>query len=285
MRRTIAILAGAAFAASLTPAQEPAPIRVDVRLINISFSVRDEKGNFVRDLTKDDFEVFDDGAPQKIAFFARASDLPLNLGIVADMSGSQQHFVKQHEHDVKTFLKETLGPRDQAFVLGFGNHLRLISDFSPSAAYLMDRFQQFSPRHKEYGDLPEIAPREIRVSGTAFYDAIYHAIRGKLAPVTAGRRALLIFSDGEDNSSAHHMLDAIEAAQRENVVLYGIRYTEARHGILTARNKYGTSVMSRLSLETGGNTFDAEAGDLKASFREIGDQLRSSYELAYHASQ
>ena len=105
----------------------------------------------------------------------------------------------------------------------------------------------------------------------------------KLAKVDQGRRALIIFSDGEDNSSAHNMMDTIEAAQTENVVVFGVRYTETRKGELTARNKYGTSVMARISHDTGGVDFDAQAADLRESFREIGEQLRSSYELAYHA--
>lgn len=267
-------------------AQEPAPIRVDVRLINVAFSVRDAKGILIRDLNKEDFEVLDDGVPQTISFFARSSDLPLSLGLVADVSGSQEHFIRQHEHDVKTFLKETLTPKDRAFVVAFGNRLRLVSDFSPSAKDLMDRLKQINPKHREWKDVPEIGPHEIRTGGTAFYDALYHATELKLAKSESGRRALLVFSDGEDNSSAHHMLDVIETAQRENAVIFGIRYTETRKGgVLTARNKYGTSVMARLSLETGGADFDAERDDLRKSFREIGDQLRSSYELAYHSAK
>jgi Ca-activated chloride channel family protein len=106
----------------------------------------------------------------------------------------------------------------------------------------------------------------------------------KLANVDQGRRALVIFSDGEDNSSAHNMLDTIEAAQADNVVVFGIRYTETRKGEWTARNKYGASVMARISHDTGGSDFDAQADDLRTSFHEIGEQLRSSYELAYHAN-
>jgi Ca-activated chloride channel homolog len=80
------------------------------------------------------------------------------------------------------------------------------------------------------------------------------------------------------------MMDTIEAAQTENAVLFGIRYTETRKGEWTARNKYGASVMARISHDTGGSDFDAQAADLRTSFREIGEQLRSSYELAYHAN-
>jgi Ca-activated chloride channel family protein len=99
-----------------------------------------------------------------------------------------------------------------------------------------------------------------------------------------GRRALIVFSDGEDNSSAHHMLDAIEAAQANDVLLFTIRYTEMRNGRLNARNKYGISVMERLARETGGADFDGQGKGLVEGFKQIGEQLRASYELAYHTS-
>jgi Ca-activated chloride channel homolog len=263
-------------------AQQPPSIRVDVRLINVAFTVRNDKGAFVTDLSKDDFEVLDDGAPQAISFFARSADLPLNLGLIVDMSDSQAHFMKRHEHDLETFLKNVLSPRDSAFLLCFGNHLRIAADFSASPKVLMEGLKQFD---HGAGGLPEIGPQELRVEGTAFYDALFYAATEKLAAKEEGRRALIVFSDGEDNSSAHHMLDAMEAAQSENVVIFGIRYTEPRKGRLTARNKYGIRVMARISQETGGADFDAQQDDLRKSFREIGEQLRSTYELAYHAAK
>jgi Ca-activated chloride channel homolog len=259
--------------------QELNAIRVTVRLVNVTFTVRDSQGKLVTNLTKDDFEVSDDGQPQPISFFARGNDLPLTLGLIADMSGSQEHFVKQHQHDIGVFLKDVLTPRDRAFLICFGNRLRLASDFSASGSELIDGLKKLEKR-----EAPELGPHEYRAGGTAFYDAIYHATTLKLAHADQGRRALIIFSDGEDNSSAHNMMDTIEAAQTEDVVLFGIRYTETRKGgEWTARNKYGASVLARISHDTGGSDFDAQAADLRSSFREIGEQLRSSYELAYHA--
>jgi Ca-activated chloride channel family protein len=262
-------------------AQQAPAIRVSVRLVNVAFTVRDASGRLVTNLTKDDFEVLDDGQAQPISFFARSEDLPLTLGLIVDGSGSQEHFVKQHHHDLATFLKSVLSPRDRAFLICFGNHVRMAADFSASSSDLIDGLKQFE---KKSQDIPEIGPRDYRAGGTAFYDALYYATTLKLAKIEQGRRALIIFSDGEDNSSAHTMMETIEAAQLENVVLFGIRYTETRKGEWTARNKYGASVMARISRDTGGSDFDAQAADLRTSFREIGEQLRSSYELAYHAN-
>jgi len=97
-----------------------------------------------------------------------------------------------------------------------------------------------------------------------------------------GRRALLMFSDGEDNSSSHDMMTAIEAAQLANVLVYTIRYTEKSHGKLTARNQYGIRVMDRIAKETGGAHIDAETTDPHTYFRQIAEELRTSYELAYY---
>lgn len=262
-------------------AQDLNAIKVNVRLVNVAFTVRDPAGKLVTTLTKEDFEVLDDGQQQPISFFARGEDLPLSLGLIVDASGSQEHFVKQHHHDLQTFLKNVLTPRDRAFLICFGNHLRLASDLSSDASELLDGLKQFE---KKSQGMPEIGPHDIREGGTAFYDAIFNATTQKLAKIDQGRRALIIFSDGEDNSSARNMMDTIEAAQRENVVLFPVRYTETRKGEWTARNKYGASVMSRIARDTGGVDFDAHAADLATSFREIGEQLRSSYELAYHAA-
>lgn len=274
--RACACLAAAGLCAAQTA------FRVDVHLVTVSFSVRDARGSLVPNLNRDDFEVLEDGVPQKIAFFARSTDIPMTLGLIVDASGSQEHFVKQHHHDLEKFLKQTLSPRDRAFLLCFGNHLRLVSDYSSSPADLVDALHDFE---KERRDFPELGPpRERRILGTAFYDAIYYPITERLSGVEQGSRALIVFSDGEDNSSAHHMLDAIEAAQAADARIFAIRYTEVEHGRLNARNKYGMSVMERLARETGGADFDAREKELAAHFREIGDDLRSSYTLAYHST-
>jgi Ca-activated chloride channel family protein len=264
--------------------QVATPIRVEVRLVNVAFTVRDAAGGLVTNLTKDDLEVFDDGAPQTVAYFARSADLPLTLGLIVDVSGSQEHFVKQHRAHLETFLKNVLGPKDKAFLLRFGNHLRLGSDFSGSAEELLESLQD-TPKKKDRDrkELKEIAPDD-RSGGTAFYDALYYATTLKLAPAEGARKAIVLFSDGEDNSSAHHMLDAIESAQSENVTIFGVRYTETRKGRLNARNKYGMSVIARICRDTGGVDFDAGKADLGQSFRAIGEELRSSYELGYHST-
>jgi Ca-activated chloride channel family protein len=261
---------------SLASGQEQ--IHVAVNLVNVAFSARDARGALLDHLTKDDVQIFEDNTPQKIAFFARSVDVPLTLGLIVDASGSQEHFSKRHQKDLEVFLKTVLGPKDRAFLLCFGNHLRLVNDFTQSGAEMLEHLKEYEKKPDRF---PEIGPREERDLGTAFYDSIYYPVKEKLAR-EEGRRALLVFSDGEDNSSAHDMMSTIETAQAENVVVYTIRYTEKEHGKLTARNKYGTSVMDRIAKETGGAHIDAAATDPRTYFRQIADELRTSYEVAYY---
>jgi Ca-activated chloride channel homolog len=271
-----ALAVSLAFTGTLGRSQEP--IRVKVNLVSVAFVARDARGALVDNLTQDDVEVVEDAIPQKIAFFSRSADVPLTLGLVVDASGSQDHFSKQHKNDLEVFFKDVLGPRDRVFLLGFGNHIRLVCDFSQSGAELLEDWKKYQ---KDTGKFLELGPKESRDLGTAFYDSIYYSVTEKLAREN-GRRAILLFSDGEDNSSSHDMMTAIETAQSENVVVYAIRYTDKEHGKLTARNKYGMSVMERVARETGGAHIDAETTDAHVYFRQIAEELRTSYELGYY---
>ena len=255
------------------------PVHVDVNLVDVAFTARDAHGAPIENLTKDDVELFEDAVPQKIEFFAKSTDLPLTLALLMDVSGSQEHFEKQHEKDLEIFLNEVLGAKDRAFMVCFGDHLRLLSDYTDSPQQILAGFHEFDKGKRHF---PELGPPEERDGGTAFYDAIYYSVSEKLA-AAQGRKAILIFSDGEDNSSSHNMMTAIEAVQTANVVVYTIRYTERdKHGEWTARNKYGISVMDRIAKETGGAHIDAEHTDPHTYFRQIAEELRTSYELAYY---
>jgi Ca-activated chloride channel family protein len=270
----------------LTPlafAQDPPPIKVEVNLVNVPFTVRDARGQWITNLNADDFEVLEDGIPQKISFFSKASDSPLSIAVVADISGSQEEFLKDHRRDLRDFLKTVMTKRDQALLVCFGNSIRLVSNFNQQADHLDEALKDYQ-KAKNVSQYPKLGPPELRSGGTAFYDAI---IRGTGQLVgQQGRRAMILFSDGEDNASASNMLEAIEAAQETGVTIFTMRYTEIKKGVWTARNKYGRSVMTRLAAESGGLDFDAgESSDLRDSFRQIADMLRSTYDLAYSSNQ
>ncbi len=267
----VAVLAGSLWAQG--------PLEVNVHLVNVAFTARDAKGALVGGLTKEQMRVSEDAVPQRIAYFSEARGVPLTLGLIVDVSGSQDHFEKQHRRDLEVFLESVLRPEDKVFLVCFGNRVRLVSDETNAAAAVLERLKVFQDDGGKR--MPELGPKEDRDLGTAFYDSIFYSVTEKLV-LAQGRRALLVFSDGEDNSSSHNMMETIEAAQRANVQVYTIRYTEEKHGRLTARNKYGIGVMERVAKDTGAASLDAKAMDPREYFQQIGDDLRSSYELAYY---
>ena len=256
-------------------------IQVETHLIDTGLSVHDADGRIVTGLTKDDFTVMEDGVPQKIRFFAHDGELPLSIGLIIDESGSQDKFVKEHEKDIEAFLHQVMEPNDQAFAVCFGNHLRLVSDTTSSTSTIMDGIRGFDKGNTNF---PELGPKEERELGTALYDAIYFGITEKLTGIHQRRKALVVFSDGEENSSEHDLLDSIEMAQNSDVLIYAIRYTDIKHGKMDARDRYGVRVLDHLAGQTGGKTFDYHATNLKEAFAEIAGDLRSLYQIAYQST-
>jgi len=273
---------------SLAPApffaQDPAPIRVDVNLVNVPFAVYDATGRLAPDLKAEDFEVFEDGQAQKIQFFSRAAESPLTLAILADVSGSQEDYLKEHRRHLKDFLRTVLKPQDKAMLVCFGANIYEVSPADAQPDRLDDALKDFQ-KARNTSSYRKLGPREIRDNASSFYDGVVEsalALRG-----LEGRRAIIVFSDGEDNSSSRNLLDAIETAQEHSTTVFSLRYTEVKKGgQWSARNKYGRSVMQRLANETGGLEFDAgEEDNLKDAFRRIAETLRSSYDLAYTSTQ
>jgi Ca-activated chloride channel homolog len=271
---------------SITPphglsAQNLPVIQVETHLIDTTISVHDAEGRIAMGLTKDDFTVVEDGVTQKIRFFAHDNQLPLSIGLVIDASGSQQKFVKEHEKDIEAFLQQILEPKDQAFAICFGNHLRMVSDSSSTTSAIMAGIRSFDKGNMSF---PEIGPQEERELGTALYDAVFYSVKEKLADLHQRRKVLVVFSDGEENSSEHDLLDAIEAAQSADALVYAIRYTELKHGKMDARDRYGVRALDHLTTQTGGKAFDFHATNLKQAFAEISGELRSLYNVAYQST-
>jgi Ca-activated chloride channel family protein len=263
-------------------AQEPVAIKVDVSLINVAFIVRDSGGALATDLRREDVEIFEDGVKQDVKFFSRSGDLPLRLGLVVDASGSQERFNKQHRHDIEKFLQATLQPADRALLVCFGNHVRVVSEFTQSAKELMTGFDRFN---KDMRDFRELEADNTRTAGTALFDAMYLTSMQLMKPMPGVRKALILFSDGEDNASAYDLMDAIEAAQNSDSLYYTVRYTEpSRNGHLRARSRYGIREMDRLAAETGGAAFDASNHDVGKLLGQVGDELRALYEVGYTTS-
>ena len=262
-------------------AQTPTVFKAETHLIDTTVSIHNANGSLVPDITQEDLTIIEDGVAQTIRFFSPADQLPLSIGLVLDESGSQDKFVKEHERDLADFLKQVLRPRDRAFALCFGNHLRLISDWTTDQGAILDHLRSFDKGHH---DFPELGPKEDRDLGTALNDAVYYATMERLAPVSQSRKVLLVFSDGEENSSEHDLIDTIEAAQDANTLVYAIRYTELSHGLMNARDRYGMRELDHLTSQTGGRSYDAHTMKVSQTFEEIAGELRSLYGVAYQST-
>ena len=276
------LLAGFAgmFLPGVLAAQAPT-FHAETRLVTLTFSARDREGRLVDSLSRDDLSVYEDGVEQKVSLFSRESELPLTLGLVVDASPSQEKFLKQHLQDIQVFLSSILRPQDKAFALCFGDHLRLVSDLSADPTQLSAGLTKFD---KGSRDFPELEPDDTRSGGSAVYDAIYASVAEKLAASQGRRKALILFTDGEENSSSHDEIDTIAAAQGADTLIYAVRYTQAKKGKLTADNRHGIAALHHMAEQTGGRDFDALHTDLAQTFRQIGDELRSVYSISYYST-
>ena len=231
--------------------------------VNILFTVTDKKGRFITDLTKDDFQVFENKRPQTIAEFTAETDLPLRLGILIDTSNSIRDRFKFEQEAATSFILSVVHKcRDKAMVLSFDTSTELVADLIDDT------------------DKLEAAIRGLRAGGgTALYDALYFACRDKLSkdqPRHKFRRAIVIVSDGDDNQSQVSRDQALEMAQKADVVIYAI--STNRSGIQSD----GDKVLRYLCEETGGQAFfPFEARDMAQSFENIANELRHQYNIFY----
>ena len=254
----------------------------ETNLVTLTFSARDAEGRLVDTLNRDDLSIYEDGAEQKISIFSRESELPLTLGLLVDVSSSQDKFLQQHLKDIQIFLNSILRPQDQAFAVCFGDRLRLVSDLSSNPAQIADSLARFQKGERSF---PELEPDDTRSGGSAVYDAVFASVAEKLAKNPGHRKALILFTDGEENSSAHDEIDVIAAAQGADTLIYAVRYTQLnKKHQLTADNRHGITALHHMAEQTGGSDFDALHTDLPQTFKQIGDELRSVYSIGYYST-
>jgi Ca-activated chloride channel homolog len=252
-------------APALAPQQsdENARILVDVTRVNMLFTVTDKKGRFITDLTKDDFEIIESKKLQPIQEFTAESDLPLRLAILVDTSNSIRDRFKFEQEAAVEFINSVVHPGvDKAMVVSFDSSAELIAD-------LIDDTRRLN------GAIMSLRPG----GGTALYDAIFFACRDKLQqdqPKHKFRRAMVILTDGEDNESRYTRDQALEMAQKADVVIYAISTN------ITHSETEGDKVLKYLTAETGGHAFfPFKVEDLEQSFENIANELRHQYNVFY----
>ncbi len=257
--------------------QEQQPLRVQVELVNLFATVRDGHKRLISNLTKDDFRIFEDGKEQKVAFFSHETSLPITLGLLIDTSGSESRMLPAEQEAASRFLAQVLRKSDLAMVISFDIDVDLLSDFTSDRAQLdraIQRARINAPSTPSIvrGPLPQTGPK-----GTNFYDAVYLACRQKLAS-EAGRKALVILTDAEDNGSKVKFEEALEAAQRSDTVT---------HVLLVYDPAYGANefVARKLAEDTGGRMIAVRSEKkLQEAFDQISEELRSQYTLGYYPS-
>ena len=255
----------AALLAASDEADQPIlTIRSRVDEVNVLFIATDRHGKFVRNLNQNDFSIFDDHKPvQSILNFHPETDLPIELGLLMDVSGSVQGRFGFEKEAATGFLQHIIRPGyDRAFVVGFNKESRLTQDFTDKVPLLAAGVQRLS-----------------NGGGTALYDAIYKACKEKLLRETSDhpiRKAIVILSDGEDNQSEHTRAQAIEMAERAEVIIYAISTDDS--GLILR----GDKVLEDLASATGGRAFfPYKMKDITRSFAAIEDELRSQYAVSY----
>lgn len=239
-------------------------IKKRVDEVNVLFIATDKHGKFVRNLNQNDFSILDDHKPpQSILAFRRETDLPLELGLLVDASGSVRSRFDFEQEAAVSFLQHVLRPHfDRAFVMGFNARAQITQDFTDNAALLSQGVQRLHSG-----------------GGTALYDAVYRACREKLLkdrPDHPIRRAVILLSDGEDNQSEVTQAQAIEMAQRAEVIIYAISTDDS--GLILR----GDRILQTLADATGGRAFyPYKMKDIRNSFSAIEDELRSQYAVSY----
>lgn len=289
-RHVISTLGGALAAGALLRAQKPKAvsepqdelptIKVDVDLVNVMFTVRDKRGALVPTLTKDQLTVFEDGKEQTIKYFTRETNLPLTLGLLVDVSGSQDTLIPQEKSAAGQFFDQVLRTKDMAFLISFGADAELLQD-STSSAKLLKRGLEGLRLSTSVGGLhPGPVPTASKPKGTILYDAVYLAANEKLKN-EVGRKAIVLITDGMDYGSTYKLRDAIEMAHRADTMIYSIYYVDQRAYYGAGFGGASDGDLKKMSEETGGRLFRVGRSSLEDIFKQIQEEMRSQYALAY----
>jgi Ca-activated chloride channel family protein len=234
---------------------------MDVKLVNIFVNVTDTTGAIVGGLTREDFAIAEDGRPQQIAVFERQSELPLNLTLAIDTSGSVHKDMAEEADAARRFAHALMRPQDQISLLQFATDVRELTPFTNKVSQIDRGLGQLR------GDW-----------ATALYDAIL--LGSERLGAKEGRKVLVLVSDGGDTAKSTTYAQALEAALRNEVMIYSIIDVpiEASAG----RELGGEHALITLAEQTGGKSFYVSDGGLDKAFARVSDDLRTQYLLGYY---
>jgi VWFA-related protein len=255
--------------------QAAQPLQVRTNVVNVFVTVRDHHA-IMTDLDKNDFKVFEDGVEQKVAYFNKEMNLPLTLAILMDTSGSMGNILVAEQDAASQFVHDVVHKRDEALIMSFDLDVNLLADFTQDPSVLENairraRINAAGPMVTA-GTIPQNG-----VIGTDLYDAIYLACHDELAS-QAGRKAIIVLTDAEDNGSKETLDDAIEGAQKADTVIHVILITDP-----SATSGVGPGVAHDMAEQTGGRVIRVHNDKtLEKAFDVISQELRSQYVLGYY---
>ncbi|HEY6290273.1 MAG TPA: VWA domain-containing protein [Terriglobia bacterium] len=253
-------------------------LKVSVNVVNVYAVVRDHK-RLVPDLSQGDFEVTEDNAPQEIKYFSKQTDTPLTLVLAVDTSPSQQRVLPAEQEASKQFVNQVLRPKDAFAVLHFDVEVELLQDFTSSAQYLTRAIDVTEINGGGGGPLPGTFPTT--GGGTHLYDAVYLASHDMLRN-EAGRKVIILVTDGEDEGSRETLNNSLETAQKADVIIYSILLADRGFYARAGVGYSGESALNKLSGETGGRVIRADnPRNTSEAFQEIAAELRTQYLLGY----
>jgi len=267
-------------AAAVATAQDQ-PIRVNVNLVNLLCTVHNKAGGLVGNLEKSDFTVFEDGKQQEVKYFTRETDLPLTIGLLVDVSASQERLIEVERNAAHQFFTRVLRPKDEAFLISFGAEADLLQDYTSSPKLLLDGLNQLRLSVPVGGVHPGPVPTIQNQAGTILYDAVYLASDEKLKR-EVGRKAIVVITDGVDTGSKISRDKSIEATLKADAIIYSIFYQDAAAYGPFGGGGGGKGELQRMSADTGGKVFEVDRRHtLDDAFREIQDEMRSQYSIGY----
>jgi VWFA-related protein len=268
-----------------TADQNPAEtLKVNVNVVQLFFNVKDKRGALIPGLTKEDFQIAEDGKPQAIKYFTAETNLPLTIGMMIDSSGSQRNVIDMEKEVGGAFLRQILTDKDEAFVISFDITVDLLQDFTRDPKRLQSALNK-AKVNVDYtsGGVPGMGGGPVptrNAPGTLLYDAVYLSSHDMLSK-EVGRKAMILLTDGQDEGSRLKIQDAIEAAQKADAIVYVLLCAD--RGFYGGIGYSGESDMRKLTEQTGGRVINVgnKFDKLREAFDQIAQELRSQYNVGY----
>ncbi len=256
-------------------------IRTTTAVVDVYAVVEDKHHRLIPDLTKDSFSLTEDGAPQEIRYFSKATDTPLTIGILVDTSPSQQRVLPIEQEQAKAFVAQVVRPKDLVFVMHFDVECELLQDLTGERARLNKAIDETVINGGGGGPTPGTFPTGANAGATHLYDAVYLASNDVLKN-EVGRKVIIMLTDGEDQGSKLKVEQALEAAQKANVIVYSIDISDRMFYYRSNLGYGGEDVLKKLSEATGGRVIKVNRPkDTEDAFNQITAELRTQYLLGY----